>query len=864
MKKVVRYLIVNNPKIFPLLVFSSGIFTFLLFPLIINSNISKNFLSSASNNLFLGLTSLVVLILLISWNKMSDVWRRYKITHSLENPPFIYLDGIFIFLFLSLLLVWGFQGNIIPKISDKFIMFIFINIFLTVVWLLSSYFLRNKSEKVISIGGKDKIGLSDEPIYNKSQDLLHRDEFIENLYKEIISLPFTYSFVFGLYGKWGEGKTSVINLLINEFHKRKNVDEDKYIIVDFKPGYFKDEKTISSSLYKQIMEAINRKFIFPDFEKTLRKYYELFSFTIPQTGIKLRLPHIEKSIEEIKYKIGTYLSHIDRKLLIFIDDIDRLQTSEIMLIFKLIKINLGLKNSIFILAFEPAIIKQKLENSEFLDKIVQKATYLPKIEQSDIDNFLKQNLFKLFEKLNPPQEWVDSYQSFQVLYNEYISRLFTTLRHVKRYLNSVYSTLPPIKSEVNLKDFLILEVIKMLYPEVYDDIRLNYWYYIPFWGGDPDKSRFFRFMGMDTIKDKEVKEHIDSVTAVKDRELLLEMLKEIFFVKVKNAMSEIQTSHDRVKNAYRQEKRLTHPGCFDKYFMYRIYSEDIPDSLIEEKINSWDSKKINDNVKDMEKTFSLLQKNGMLNKFLERLNVFIDKVKPDTAKNIIKAIYMYANKFNKESEDDFGFGGSEFTMAWVLTLILILEKFEDKSTIREIIEEVISQTSDFCFAVIIIYELVRDPREYSKIINAVDMEKLKVKLSSRLEKYFLEERKDILEEIHKDYIYFVIKQWSTNWEAFDKEKNKEKISNYILNLVKKDRKKFIDFLRRIKTRTGPESSRFEFDELEKIYNIEEFYKIGKKFKDKNSLSGLSENERGFIEEFLNAFEQYNKESKERK
>jgi len=55
--------------------------------------------------------------------------------------------------------------------------------------------------------------LSDSPITDEGQDRLRRTPFIESLCGEITNLPFEDSFCFGLYGGWGEGKTSVFNLI---------------------------------------------------------------------------------------------------------------------------------------------------------------------------------------------------------------------------------------------------------------------------------------------------------------------------------------------------------------------------------------------------------------------------------------------------------------------------------------------------------------------------------------------------------------------------------------------------------------------------------------------------------------------------
>ena len=63
----------------------------------------------------------------------------------------------------------------------------------------------------------------DDPITDEIEDVLDRKEFVDDLYKQIINYPLSNSFVFGLLGSWGEGKTSVLNLLSNKLYNNKDV-----------------------------------------------------------------------------------------------------------------------------------------------------------------------------------------------------------------------------------------------------------------------------------------------------------------------------------------------------------------------------------------------------------------------------------------------------------------------------------------------------------------------------------------------------------------------------------------------------------------------------------------------------------------
>ena len=65
---------------------------------------------------------------------------------------------------------------------------------------------------------------SDKPIENFEDDILGRKNFSKNLGKAILSLTSNDHITIGLYGKWGSGKTSVLNLAVREINRLTNSD----------------------------------------------------------------------------------------------------------------------------------------------------------------------------------------------------------------------------------------------------------------------------------------------------------------------------------------------------------------------------------------------------------------------------------------------------------------------------------------------------------------------------------------------------------------------------------------------------------------------------------------------------------------
>ncbi len=856
MKKFIKYIIKNVQQIIYILLLSV-FFVFLIFPALAQLDFVKNFPINPTTDTLIAITALVLFLLILTWRRLQESLQRCKNTYNLEDPPFLYPLNIFLFILSCVLLIILFQNEYIPisNISLKFIVFSSINFMLVIIWIFSSFYCNPKKVKN-PIHNRDKISLSDEAIKFPEQDLLGRGKFIEDLQKGIKSLPFDDSFVFGLYGSWGEGKTSVINLLKNKFKDSKD-----YLIVNFDPWNFKDEDAILAAFYNKIEQSLSQKFIFPGFKKTFMKYQNLISMGLSQTGITINFSDTKESIEEIRQRIESYITQTKKKIIIFIDDIDRLQPNEILLVFKLVRLSSNFKKTIFFLALDTDIVQNYFKkdlkiDSEFLEKIVQKPISLPAIEQQDIDQFLFNHLDKLFDELAISKEKRErSEKSFLVIYQTQIRKLFKTLRHEKRYLNGLRSTLPPIKNEVNLHDFLILEVIRVFFLNVYNDIWHNPWFYIPSkWGTEIYFLSPFTYLEADK-KYKLINEHISEfIKNEKEGEVIKELLKDIFFVEVKNALTGggIEYGSDMAAS-YRAEKRITHPESFRKYFMLKVPSSDISDDFIEITLDAWLSTEDVKKENVISKTIFKLQEKSILSKFFNKLKVFMDKIPKEVVYKIIKVIYRNAGEFSKKGAGSIE--GSEYDNSISLLLSLVNDKIE-KDKIHSILEETVLNTSHLKFAVLILHYCQKTGRgSFFDIYKSINIDRLQEKVSKRLEEHFIDKKRDIIKEIlEKDGDWnFILNLWRSNWESF-KGDNTKIVDNYVLSLIKDDAKKFIKYISLYKEKAiFSDAQTFNLKNINRFCNLSNFKMLADKFKDDPALSSK---EKEAIEIFLKTYQDF--------
>ncbi len=95
----------------------------------------------------------------------------------------------------------------------------------------------------------------DLPIMKSSEDKLNRESFVKSLANVILQSAFPTSFTVGLYGAWGSGKTSLLNMVIEQI-ERSSTD---VIILRFNPWLCSDPKQLITQFFKQLASAIKMK-----------------------------------------------------------------------------------------------------------------------------------------------------------------------------------------------------------------------------------------------------------------------------------------------------------------------------------------------------------------------------------------------------------------------------------------------------------------------------------------------------------------------------------------------------------------------------------------------------------------------------
>lgn len=324
----------------------------------------------------------------------------------------------------------------------------------------------------------------DNPITFPEEDTIGRTSFAKSFAKQILSLDASKGSVVGVLGAWGSGKTSFINLARNELN---HVD---ITILDFNPWMFSGAEQLMQSFFYELSAQLRLR---PELSKVgdaIGTYGEIFSGMgwIPFVGPWVERGHkasdvISQIMKGRKEGIGTQRKKIEnalydfnKKIIVVIDDIDRLSTPEIRDIFKLVRLTANFPNIIYVVAFdryrvENALSEEGINGRDYLEKILQIAVDIPPIPYQVLSTQILTAIdtaIKDIEKTGPFDEqiWPD-------IFMEVIRPLIKTMRDVRRYAVNIHGTIASLDGEVALQDVLALEAVRIFLPDVFKAMQTS-------------------------------------------------------------------------------------------------------------------------------------------------------------------------------------------------------------------------------------------------------------------------------------------------------------------------------------------------------------------------------------------------------
>jgi hypothetical protein len=271
----------------------------------------------------------------------------------------------------------------------------------------------------------------DRPITRREDDRLGFSRVADHLARAILDLPASEGFVFGIEGKWGTGKTTLINLAKETLKAHGEPPE----IIDFAPWLVGQRDELLSALFDELATAavridpvddavegdeagshlrkLRRK---EDLKKALGEKLQTFGAVAGTVGKIAKVASVasvpgaeflsalaEHSSEAAKQFVGTpsvakrkaelvaALKQLSRRIVVFVDDLDRLEPREASEVLRLMRAVADFPNVIYVLTFDPEVLAKTLAKSiqledgaAYLEKIVQVSFRVPRPEAFDL------------------------------------------------------------------------------------------------------------------------------------------------------------------------------------------------------------------------------------------------------------------------------------------------------------------------------------------------------------------------------------------------------------------------------------------------------------------------------------------------
>lgn len=309
-------------------------------------------------------------------------------------------------------------------------------------------------------------------------DLLDRDYVINQLYNAVLQCNPEGRFVISLEGKWGSGKTTILNNV-----KCKLIENSNNIVIidEFDPWTYSDQESLFLNMFDIILQKSGFKYSTLLTNIMIRSLSE--SIIGSQTSSLLflkRLFNQPNIINSLKNKINEYLKLCGKKIVFFIDNIDRAESDNIIFLFKLVGNVLDFERVTYVLSFDDSRVKKIFDNKleidyEYLKKVIQMQILVPEIDINLKNNLLMTCLDNLLMKYGETEQSIkEEYHSVI----SYICKLTNDIRDFKRFVNSVIST--PFKQGSFLckRDLFAIQYIRLNNIGLYHQIYKNRVYFV--------------------------------------------------------------------------------------------------------------------------------------------------------------------------------------------------------------------------------------------------------------------------------------------------------------------------------------------------------------------------------------------------
>jgi hypothetical protein len=423
------------------------------------------------------------------------------------------------------------------------------------------------TDEALEVGRDDTLGRL--PYAQQAAELVHATHSFES------------STVLGLSGPWGSGKTSLVNMIVEELEKK----HPEWAVARFTPWATSDVAGLLAEFYSSLAGALPKKR-----GKQVRRALAVSASVaapavnlipvaggVAAEGFRIAGEALGKSPSwQVAFtKASEELKELKTPILVVVDDIDRLHGDELLALLKVVRL-LGRFDGVqYLLAYDDETLYRSMTTSgavtthdgsaeRFMEKIVQYPLFVPPLLRH-------QQIMRLNTGLESiTRTTVDDGSAGQRLSGliDCFTNLLRTPRAIDRYIAQLRHHIPLLEpDEVDDEDVQLLTLIRVSFPSLFNAIPQ---YRSELTSGHTGEMRF----GTGSLE--YVRFNIKPLLKVVPAELRRTAQDLLIALFPKVAPEKQLSTHGS-----RRRQSVQHEEYFDRYFAMGILDHDLSDATVE-------------------------------------------------------------------------------------------------------------------------------------------------------------------------------------------------------------------------------------------------------------------------------------------
>lgn len=419
----------------------------------------------------------------------------------------------------------------------------------------------------------------DGALRGKADDMLRRAPWATGITKTLIELDSPEGIVVAIDGEWGSGKSSILNFIRESIEER---NDDSLVAVDFNPWLYAPRAELAQALITEIAGAVGIDSPVWGKAKGLISGLATLARIVPDNAIispgaageyVQALVADTRPLSKLKDDFSKVMVESGKRVVVFVDDIDRLEPREVSDLFSALKVLGDFPNTVYVLALDSRHVAKQLEigkqtddGAAYVEKMVQVSFPVPLPQPQQLQVMLNA---RIDDVIGEPKPHLRDEDEWKTARERVLQVLIAKPRDLIRLTNALRVTYPALRDQVNVVDFVLWEALRMLEPDAYQLVRSN----LRFFGLPTDPwAHFIVGRDQDGNEQLDLLNEIRATVAGKDRREAVDRIIETLFPIYTDIAGQFL---NRRQGSDRYHRRIADPDTFRL-----VLSQQIPDSIV--------------------------------------------------------------------------------------------------------------------------------------------------------------------------------------------------------------------------------------------------------------------------------------------